>query len=85
VSTKRAQAADGPKFYNVREVAQMFRMSRMTVYRAIASKELAAVRMRGRWLVPARVIDALIEQAVNEQGDGEDAAWLPHQRFAREV
>lgn len=55
----------GPRFYDVREVAVMFRMSRMTVYRAIGSGELPAVRMRGRWLVPARVIDALVEEAIN--------------------
>lgn len=53
----------GPKFYDVREVAAMFRMSRMTVYRAIGSGELPAVRMRGKWLVPARVIDDLVDEA----------------------
>jgi excisionase family DNA binding protein len=61
-----AEAAPvGPKFYDVREVAVMFRMSRMTVYRAIGTGELPAVRMRGRWLVPAKVIDDLVEQATN--------------------
>ena len=53
----------GPKFYDVREVAAMFRMSRMTVYRAIGSGELPAVRMRGKWLVPAKAIDDLVEEA----------------------
>ncbi len=53
----------GPRFYDVREVAAMFRMSRMTVYRAIGSGELPAVRMRGRWLVPAKAIDDLVEEA----------------------
>jgi excisionase family DNA binding protein len=50
-------------FYDVQNVADMFRMSRMTVYRAIRSGELPAVRIRGRWLVPKRVIDALIANA----------------------
>lgn len=52
-----------PTFYDVREVAQMFKASRMTVYRAIRSGELPAVRLRGRWTVPAKVIEALIAQA----------------------
>ncbi len=54
-------AASGPTFYDVQEVAVMFKMSRMTIYRAIGSGELRAVRIRGRWLVPARVIDALVD------------------------
>lgn len=52
-----------PTFYDVSSVAQMFRMSRMTVYRAIHTGELPAVRIRGRWLVPARVIEALVTTA----------------------
>lgn len=57
-----------PKFYDVREVADMFRMSRMTVYRAISTGELHAVRIRGRWLVPARVIEALADDKTEEGG-----------------
>ncbi len=53
------QVSVAPKFYDVRDVAQMFQMSRMTVYRAIRGGELPAVRIRGRWLVPAKVIEAL--------------------------
>ena len=52
-----------PTFYDVQGVAQMFKMSRMTVYRAIRSGELPAVRIRGRWLVPAKVIEALVQSA----------------------
>ncbi|MGD9529308.1 MAG: helix-turn-helix domain-containing protein [Dehalococcoidia bacterium] len=57
------QPGPAPTFYDVQGVAQMFKMSRMTVYRAIQSGELPAVRIRGRWLVPARVIDALVSAA----------------------
>ncbi|GAA4536621.1 hypothetical protein GCM10023175_03800 [Pseudonocardia xishanensis] len=62
-----SESATRPTFYDVQEVADMFKMSRMTVYRAISSGELAAVRIRGRWLVPARAIDALIETATRQQ------------------
>jgi excisionase family DNA binding protein len=54
---------DAPRFFDVAEVAWMFQMSRMTVYRAIRSGDLPAVRIRGRWLVPARVIEALVKSA----------------------
>jgi excisionase family DNA binding protein len=60
-----------PTFHDVREVAGILRMSRMTVYRAIASGELAAVRIRGRWLVPARVIRALEAKADQAAGAAE--------------
>ncbi|MDD7941691.1 helix-turn-helix domain-containing protein [Actinomycetospora lutea] len=53
-----------PTFYDVAEVAQMLKMSRMTVYRAISSGELRAVRIRGRWLIPGPVIDALVSGAI---------------------
>ena len=46
----------------------MFKMSRMTVYRAINTGELRAVRLRGRWLVPSAVIDDLVA-AVTESGE----------------
>lgn len=64
-------SVSGPTFYDVQEVADMFKMSRMTVYRAIGSGELRAVRIRGRWLVPATVIEALVAEAVS--GSASDA------------
>lgn len=59
----RISSPPAPTFYDVQNVADMFHMSRMTVYRAIRSGELPAVRIRGRWLVPARIVDALIAKA----------------------
>jgi excisionase family DNA binding protein len=57
------QPTGTPLFYDVKAVAEMFRMSRMTVYRAIRDGELPAVRIRGRYIVPAKVIDALVAAA----------------------
>ena len=57
------QASALPTFYDVSTVAAMFRMSRMTVYRAIHTGELPAVRIRGRWLIPAKAIEALVAKA----------------------
>ena len=57
------QPTGTPLFYDVKAVAEMFHMSRMTVYRAIRDGEIAAVRIRGRYIVPAKVIDELIASA----------------------
>jgi len=54
------------RFYDVREVAAIFRSSRMTVYRAIGAGQMPAVRMLGRWLVPKKFVDDLIEKAMTD-------------------
>lgn len=44
------------------EVAEILRCSVMTVRRMISTKQLAAVKMRGRWLVRSTALDACIER-----------------------
>lgn len=63
IAAQGGRDSQPPKFHDVAEIAVMFHMSRMTVYRAIRSGELPAVRIRGRWLVPARVVEALVAAA----------------------
>jgi excisionase family DNA binding protein len=65
--------ATAPTFYDVAEVAAMFKMSRMTVYRAINSGELRAIRIRGRLLIPAAVIDGLVAEATAERPDSDSS------------
>ncbi|MDD7966121.1 helix-turn-helix domain-containing protein [Actinomycetospora lemnae] len=57
------------------EVAAMFKMSRMTVYRAINSGELRAIRIRGRLLIPATVIDGLVAEATAERSEADGPAF----------
>jgi excisionase family DNA binding protein len=64
------------KFYSVAEVADMFGMSPMTVYRAISAGEFPAVRIRGRLIVPAKAIDAMAEIATTEQTVVDVAGWV---------
>ncbi len=52
-----------PRFYSVSEVAQIFGMSRMTIYRAIHDDQLPAVRVRGRLFIPSGALDAMVEAA----------------------
>jgi excisionase family DNA binding protein len=63
-------------YYTVAETAEIFRMSSMTLYRAIRDQQFPAVRVRGRLVVPAQVIDAM-GQASIQQGSVVDAAdWV---------
>jgi len=58
---------EAPKFYSVAQVARMFGMSPMTLYRAIAAGDFPAVRIRGRLIVPAKAVDALADVAIATQ------------------
>ncbi|MGH3615874.1 MAG: helix-turn-helix domain-containing protein [Pseudonocardia sp.] len=51
-------------FYTPLETAEIFRCSRMTVYRAIAADEVPAIRWRGQWRVPKRWVDEQIKKTV---------------------
>src|SRR6266536_5753186 len=67
-----------PRFYTVSETANMLRTSAITMYRAINDGEFPAVRVRGRLIVPAKVIDALIEAAVATHSLVDPADWVPN-------
>ena len=73
----RELPTEAPRFYSVAEVARMFGMSTMTVYRAIAAGEFPAVKVRNRLIVPARAIEAMAEAAVADQTVVDAAGWVP--------
>jgi len=77
-AVREARVVDtAPRFYSVAEVARMFRMSTVTVYRAIAAGDFPAIKVRGRLIVPARAIEAMAEAAVAEQTVVDAAVWVP--------
>lgn len=58
----------GPRrWYSVAEVAMMLGLAPTTVYRAIHAGEFPAVKIRGRYVIPARALDELEQAAVNTQ------------------
>jgi excisionase family DNA binding protein len=65
-----------PRFYTVNETAAMLRTSPITMYRAINDGEFPAVRVRGRLIVPAKVIDALIDTAIESYSLTDPADWV---------
>lgn len=70
-----AVVAPGPRFYSVPEAARMIGTAPVTLYRAIRDGEFPAMRIRGRLIIPARAIDAMIDAAVAEQTVVDTAGW----------
>lgn len=66
-----------PRFYSVPQVARLLGMAPVTVYRAIRAGEFPAVQVRGRLIVPAKAIDAMVDAAVEGGGLVDAAAWVP--------
>lgn len=52
--------SSAPQFFTVAEVADMARVSRMTVYRMVHSGELPAVRFGNSYRVPKSALDQLL-------------------------
>lgn len=65
-----------PRFYSVAQVARIFGMSSMTVYRAIADAQFPALKVRGRLIVPAKAIDEMAEAAMGEGVVVDAASWV---------
>ena len=82
---QKPPATESPLFHSVSEVARMFGMSPMTVYRAIAAGEFPAVRIRGRLIVPARALEEMIDAAIADQSMVDAASWVPEPRAAQEA
>ncbi len=76
-------AQEAPRFYSVTQVARMFGMSPMTLYRAISAGEFPAVRIRGRLIVPAKALKAMVDAAVAEQTVVDASVWVPQQEVRR--
>ncbi|NLT53720.1 MAG: helix-turn-helix domain-containing protein [Actinomycetales bacterium] len=72
----RGGGDEPPTFYSVAETAHMLRMSDMTLYRAIGADEFPAVRVRGRLIVPACVIDEMIKACVKYGRVVDAADWV---------
>lgn len=56
------------KFLTVAEVAQLMRVSKMSVYRLIHAGDLEAVRFGRSFRVPERAVDAYLKHSYFEAG-----------------
>lgn len=69
-------AVTHPTFYSVPDTARILGMSAMTLYRAIQDGQFPAVRIRGRLIVPARVIEAMAEATLADGRVVDAADWV---------
>ena len=60
-----ARHTSAPRFYNVREAADLLGLSVSTVFRAIRASEFPAIKVRGRYVVPAKAIDQMEASALS--------------------
>lgn len=74
-----------PTFYTVREAARIMRCNSSTLYRAIREDAFPAVRVRTRYVVPAKVIDDLVHQATVDGGCIDVAKMAAQRRTEREI
>ncbi len=56
------------RFLTVQEVAQIMRVSKMTVYRLVHSGELASVRVGRSFRVPERAVNDYLRGAFDDVG-----------------
>jgi excisionase family DNA binding protein len=56
------------KFLTVAEVADMMRVSKMTVYRLVHSGELPAIRFGRSFRVPESAVQAAIQSHISDVG-----------------
>ena len=66
--TLTAQGGEAPTFLTVAEVAEIMRVSKMTVYRMVHSGELPAARFGRSFRVDSRVVDDYLKSSFYEVG-----------------
>ncbi|HHW82856.1 MAG TPA: helix-turn-helix domain-containing protein [Actinomycetales bacterium] len=59
-------SAGVPRFLTVAEVADLMRVSKMTVYRMVHAGDLPAVRMGRSFRVPQKAVEDLVAQGLAE-------------------
>jgi excisionase family DNA binding protein len=62
------KGANSKRFYTVSEAAELLRVSEVTLYREIRLNRFPALKIRGRYVVPAKAIDELEADALAKAG-----------------
>ena len=85
MSATTDQGADAPTFYTVREAARIMRIAPATLYRAIREDAFPAIRVRTRYVVPARAVEEMARRAVDSGGVVDVVGMAAERRTAREA
>jgi excisionase family DNA binding protein len=79
IKRRRATKPGSPRFYSAAEAAALLGTSTVTIYRAVKDGELPGVRIRGRVIVPAKVIEELANPTLDADCQPSGAVRL-HER-----
>jgi len=71
-----------PLFLSVAEQASELGISEVTLYRAIKAGEFPAVRIRGRLIIPAGAVKAMVEATLTSGAAVDAANWVVVERGA---
>ncbi|MEU4390189.1 helix-turn-helix domain-containing protein [Kribbella sp. NPDC023855] len=73
-----SQGQPAPRaFYGVGDFAQALGIGEMSVYRAIHAGRLPSLKFGGRFVIPAKVVDQLVQAAMNGGGVVDIDEWQP--------
>lgn len=61
-----AERMDAPRFLTVAEVAELMRVSRMTVYRMVHAGEIPSVRVGRSFRVPQAAVEQMLSQGLGD-------------------
>lgn len=61
-----AERMDAPRFLTVAEVAELMRVSKMTVYRMVHSGEIPAVRVGRSFRVPQGAVEEMLTEGLGD-------------------
>ena len=61
---------------SVKEAARRLSVSKMTLYRMIHAKEFPAIQLRGRYSVPAAVVDEIVREAAITGSTVDVSEWV---------
>jgi excisionase family DNA binding protein len=77
--------SQAPAFYTVREAAQVLRCDPATLYRAIRDDSFPAVRLRSRYVIPAQVLNQMVQDAIDTGACVDLARTAAERRAERDV
>jgi excisionase family DNA binding protein len=75
ILTTRAGKEQLKRFYSVAETAWAFGLSEVTLYRAIHAGQFPAVKIRGRYVIPTKAIEAMAEAAISASATVNASDW----------
>lgn len=76
---------DRPEFCSVRQAARRLGVGQATLYRAIREGAFPAIRVRGRYVIPAAALDKLITDALESGSCVDLNRMTAERRTAREI